>query len=104
MESIQIDLMEPIASSGIRLDMDAFRRAPVHPDVPIELESVIALSLLSTYEYLQHGDVPKMRSLANDTMVAAKTMSLNLEIQHSDQFSEARRRAWWMTVSFPPNP
>ncbi|KAL1847065.1 hypothetical protein Plec18170_008841 [Paecilomyces lecythidis] len=73
-----------------------FNREHFHPKLPIHLESVIALNLLSVYEYAQRGNMTKMRNRAGQALTAAMSMSLH-EATENDQFAEARRRAWWMT-------
>lgn len=75
-------------------------RRPFHPRVPVNLESVLALVLLSVYEYAQRGNMAKMRNRAGQALTAAMSMSLH-ETLEDDGFAEARRRAWWMTVSQP---
>jgi hypothetical protein len=71
-----------------------------HPCVPIELEAVIALSILSVYEYAQRGNISKMRDRAGQALMRAMDLSLHNRETESDVYAEARRRAWWMTVSF----
>lgn len=75
-----------------------FSREPFHPKVPVSLESVLALTLLSVYEYAQRGNMAKMRNRAGQALTAAMSMSLH-DATENDEFTEARRRAWWMTVS-----
>lgn len=75
-------------------------REPLHPYVPVYLESVIALVMLSVYEYAQRGNINKMRNRAGQALTAAMSISLH-ETVEEDQFSEAKRRAWWMTVCLP---
>ncbi|KAK9771243.1 putative Zn(2)-C6 fungal-type domain-containing protein [Seiridium cardinale] len=76
---------------------DEFNRQPFHPAVPLEIESTIALSLLSVYEYAQRGNLKRMRTRANAALMSALSMSLHAHRNDEDAFSEARRRAWWMT-------
>ncbi|KAL2004046.1 hypothetical protein VTN02DRAFT_844 [Thermoascus thermophilus] len=73
-----------------------FNREPFHPKVPVSLESVLALTLLSVYEYAQRGNMAKMRNRAGQALTAAMSMSLH-DATENDEFTEARRRAWWMT-------
>ncbi len=78
-------------------------RAPFHPRVPIELESIIALNLLSIYEYAQRGNLKKMRSRAGQALVdAMMTFSLHAQTDDNDYYAEAKRRVWWITVSWLP--
>ncbi|CAK7266618.1 hypothetical protein SEPCBS57363_002181 [Sporothrix epigloea] len=74
------------------------QRAPFHPRVPIELESIIALDLLSIYEYAQRGNIKKMRTRAGQALMEAMTsFSLHAQTDDNDFFAEAKRRVWWMT-------
>ncbi|KAI1321920.1 C6 zinc finger domain-containing protein [Xylariaceae sp. FL0255] len=77
-------------------DDDDFREK-FHSRVPIELESVIALDILSVYEYAQRGNLKKMQARAGAALVAATSMHLHAEPEVEDEYTEARRRAWWMT-------
>ncbi|KAI1734440.1 hypothetical protein F4680DRAFT_470935 [Xylaria scruposa] len=72
-------------------------REQFHPSVPLELESVIALDLLSVYEYAQRGNLKKMRARAGAALVAAMSLFLHTKNEVEDRYSEARRRVWWMT-------
>lgn len=74
----------------------AFRRS-FHPGVPVELESVVALAVLSVYEYSQRGNLKKMQKRAGQALMTAIDLSLHA-CTAEDEFSEARRRVWWMTV------
>jgi hypothetical protein len=73
-------------------------RLPLHQYTPVELESILALLILSVYEYAQRGNIVKMRHRAGQAYVIAMNMSLHSLGPEEDPFSEARRRAWWMTV------
>ncbi|KAI1756634.1 hypothetical protein F4782DRAFT_549135 [Xylaria castorea] len=77
-------------------DSEVFREQ-FHPAVPLELESVIALDLLSVYEYAQRGNLKKMRARAGAALVAAMSLFLHTKNDVEDKYSEARRRVWWMT-------
>lgn len=70
-----------------------------HPKVPIEIESIIALLILSIYEYAQRGNITKMRTRAGQALVSAMNISLHSQGSIGGDFSEAKRRAWWMCVS-----
>ena len=72
-------------------------RERFHPDVPVELESVITLNLLSVYEYAQRGNLKKMRTRAGSALVAAMSQNLHKQCEEEEANTEARRRAWWMT-------
>ncbi|KAI0154885.1 hypothetical protein GGR57DRAFT_502076 [Xylariaceae sp. FL1272] len=78
-------------------DEDNNFREKFHPRVPLELESIIALDLLSVYEYAQRGNLKKMRARAGAALVAAMSLYIHTKNDVDDGYSEARRRAWWMT-------
>ena len=105
MESIEIEseLLDSSTSPSRALsgDSPSFRRQPFHPKTPIEVESTLALLVLSIYEYAQRGNITKMRSRAGQALISAMNLGLHSRGNEEDDFSEARRRAWWMTVSPP---
>ncbi|PGG99982.1 hypothetical protein AJ79_08344 [Helicocarpus griseus UAMH5409] len=72
-------------------------RPPLHPHVPVELEAILALLILSVYEYTQRGNLVKMRNRAGQAYVMAMNMSLHALPPEDNIFDEAKRRAWWMT-------
>ncbi|KAF3763401.1 hypothetical protein M406DRAFT_347123 [Cryphonectria parasitica EP155] len=72
-----------------------FRR-PLHPQVPLELERIVALCVLSIYEYAQRGNLKKMQNRAGQALMSAMDLSLH-SCTVRDEFTEARRRAWWMS-------
>ncbi|RMJ19454.1 hypothetical protein CDV36_000925 [Fusarium kuroshium] len=72
-------------------------REPFHPEVPLELESIIALDILSAYEYAQRGNLKKMENRAGQALMAAMSLSLHLR-DDNDEPNEAKRRVWWMTA------
>ncbi|KAI0872957.1 hypothetical protein GGS24DRAFT_491136 [Hypoxylon argillaceum] len=76
---------------------DEMFREKFHSSVPLELESIIALDLLSVYEYAQRGNLKKMRARAGAALVAAMSLFLHTRNDVEDEYSEARRRVWWMT-------
>ncbi|RAH40386.1 uncharacterized protein BO95DRAFT_468826 [Aspergillus brunneoviolaceus CBS 621.78] len=78
-------------------DRPLIDRAAFHPQAPVELESILALLVLSVYEYTQRGNLLKMRYRAGQALSIALDMSLHSLSDDYDEFSEARRRAWWMT-------
>lgn len=75
-------------------------RSPFHQRVPVELEGIVALDILSVYEYAQRGNIKKMQNRAGQALMAAMDMSLH-SCATEDEYSEARRRIWWMTVRAP---
>ncbi|KAL5341553.1 hypothetical protein BJX70DRAFT_40428 [Aspergillus crustosus] len=72
-------------------------RGSFHPQTPAELESLLALLVLSVYEYTQRGNLLKMRYRAGQALAIALDMSLHCLSEEYDELAEARRRAWWMT-------
>lgn len=85
-------------SQALQKPEPSITRKPLHPKTPLELEGILALLILSIYEYAQRGNLVKMRSRAGQAYVMAMDMSLHSLGSQNDEFSEARRRAWWMTV------
>ncbi|KIW17815.1 hypothetical protein PV08_05010 [Exophiala spinifera] len=76
------------------------QREPLHPYVPIELEALLAYVVLSVYEYAQRGNLAKMRNRASQAYDAAVSLGLNDTSRLApDEYTEARRRAWWMTYT-----
>lgn len=71
-------------------------REQFHDKVPTELENIIALCLLSVYEYSQRGNLSKMRDRAGQALMSAMHLSLHCQGNEVDEFTEARRRTWWM--------
>jgi len=102
-ESIEIesDLPESTNQPGDALSSDPnpLERVQFHPQNPLETESIIALLLLSTYEYAQRGNIAKMRNRAGQALNAALNLGLHAKGNEEDYFAEANRRVWWMTVS-----
>ncbi|KAF7115742.1 hypothetical protein CNMCM5793_003245 [Aspergillus hiratsukae] len=72
-------------------------RKRLHPRTPAELESLLALLILSVYEYTERGNLLKMRYRAGQALAIALDMSLQSLGEEHDECAEARRRAWWMT-------
>jgi hypothetical protein len=71
-------------------------RERLHPQTPEELETLLALLILSMYEHSQRGNLLKMRWRAGQALALAFDNSLHDYVEE-DEFCEARRRAWWMT-------
>ncbi|KAF5135029.1 hypothetical protein E5D57_005671 [Metarhizium anisopliae] len=74
-------------------------RFPLHPRTPVMLEGLLALLLLSNYEHTQRGNMLKMTTRASQALVMARNMSLHQLDGFEDEYSEAKRRAWWMSAS-----
>ena len=102
-ESIEIESeildSESSPSRALTSSLPIARRGHFHPNVPVEIESIIALLILSIYEYAQRGNISKMRTRAGQALISAMDMSLHSHGDNDDQFAEAKRRAWWMCVS-----
>lgn len=75
-------------------------RERLHPRLPEDLETLLALLILSVYEYCQRGNLLKMRYRASQALALALDKSLHAYVEENE-FSEAIRRAWWMTVRHP---
>lgn len=106
LEAVEVD-SELVASSSdpssaLSEGVPQLDRDPFHPFVPVCLESVLALLLLSVYEYAQRGNINKMRNRAGQALTTAMSISLH-ETVEEDEFAEAKRRAWWMTVCLLTN-
>lgn len=74
-------------------------RAQFHPKLPLHLEGILALNLLGVYEYAQRGNLCTMSDRANEALTSAIKLSLHESLEE-DEYAEARRRTWWMTVGF----
>jgi hypothetical protein len=85
-------------SDALAIPMDELTTQRFHPEVPQPLEDVIALDILSFYEYAQRGNLKKMRNRANQALASAVNLSLH-ECSISDEHLEVKARVWWMTVS-----
>ncbi|KAJ3961660.1 hypothetical protein N0V92_001633 [Colletotrichum tropicale] len=100
-ESIEIESEIPDSSieppKALNESPDDFPRQQFHPGVPLELESVIALDILSVYEYAQRGNLKKMQARAGQALVSAMSLGIHA-CTEDDIFAEARRRVWWMTA------
>ncbi|OAP60358.1 hypothetical protein AYL99_05360 [Fonsecaea erecta] len=102
MESIEIEteLLESTINPSEALDhrRPSVEREKLHPYVLPELEGVLAHVLLSIYEYAQRGNLAKMRNRASQAYDAAIRLCLHdISDLVLDEYTEARRRAWWMT-------
>jgi len=99
-ESIEIEseLIDSVIQPGEALSSDPLplHRKPFHPRNPLENESIIALIMLSTYEYAQRGNIAKMRNRAGQAVNAAINLGLHIKGDEEGYYSEANRRVWWM--------
>ncbi len=102
-ESIELEAEIPASSTepprALSEDAAPEKRIPFHPNVPIELECIIALDVLSVYEYAQRGNLKKLQNRATEAFAnAMMNLSLHTQIDDNDSYAEAKRRVWWMTV------
>jgi hypothetical protein len=93
----EIDNLGP--SSSFHLENTIFRSSPLHPDLPIQLDPILALVVLAIYEYVQRGNVSRMRARINQAVTTAMDISLHALGETTNGPSEGQRRAWWITVS-----
>jgi hypothetical protein len=70
----------------------------LHSRMPAQVTPVAALVVLSIYEYCQRGNVSRMRARGNQAITTAMDISIHNLDPTETEFSEAQRRAWWMTV------
>lgn len=100
-ESIEIEseLPDSTTSPGDALSSDPspINRNQFHAHVSLETESIIALLLLSTYEYAQRGNIAKMRNRAGQALNAAINLGLHCKGDEEGFYAESNRRVWWMT-------
>lgn len=92
-----LDLSSTDPSQALSMPRPPVKRERLHPHAPVDLETVLALLILSVYEYSQRGNLLKMRYRASQALALALDKSLHCQAAEN-QYSEARRRAWWMTV------
>jgi hypothetical protein len=106
-ESIEIEseLVDSNTQPGEALsrEQDPLDRNLFHPRNPLQNESIIALLMLSTYEYAQRGNIAKMRNRAGQALNAALNLGLHCKADEDGYYAEANRRVWWMTVSLSPS-
>jgi hypothetical protein len=95
LHAVQLDSSLRSPSNDV-LNVD---RAQFHPKLPLSLEGILALNLLSVYEYAQRGNLNTMSDRANEALTSAMELSLHESLEE-DEYAEARRRTWWMTVGF----
>ena len=73
-------------------------RSSLHPRLPAQLEPILALVVLGVYEYIQRGNISRIRARVNQAITTAMDISLHSLDDTVTEFSEAQRRTWWMTV------
>ncbi|KAL2814372.1 hypothetical protein BDW59DRAFT_167197 [Aspergillus cavernicola] len=69
--------------------------SPLHPNMPANLEPILALLVLTVYDYCQRGNRKHMRSRAHQALTAAMDLSLHTM---DPEAADAEKRAWWMTM------
>jgi hypothetical protein len=77
----------------------SLNRKPFCPQYRLENETIVALLLLSGYEYAQRGNIAKMRNRASQALDMALAQGLHARGHEEGPFAEGNRRVWWMTVS-----
>lgn len=102
-QSALVNLEKEIDDSGpspnLRLGGMRNSSSSFHPDLPIQLDPILSLVVLAIYEYVQRGNVSRMRARINQAVTTAMDMSLHALGESENESSEAQRRAWWITVS-----
>lgn len=93
-----LDLSSTDPSQALSTPRPPVNREKLHPCTPEDLETLLALLILSVYEYSQRGNLLKMRYRASQALALALDKSLHCYTAENN-FAEARRRAWWMTAS-----
>ncbi|KAJ5719462.1 hypothetical protein N7493_007917 [Penicillium malachiteum] len=93
-----IDELSPASSINVIGASVSQEQSPLHPQVPLQLDPILALVVLATYEYCQRGNVSRMRARINNAITTAMDISLHSLGSTTTEFSEAQRRAWWMIM------
>lgn len=100
-ESIEIESELPDSTmspeEALSSDPHPLNRNQFHPLVALETESIIALLLLSTYEYAQRGNIARLRNRAGQALTAAINLGLHCKGDEEGYYAESNRRVWWMT-------
>ncbi|CAG8909219.1 unnamed protein product [Penicillium egyptiacum] len=95
----ETDDLSPALSTNVPGIESSRALSGLHPQVPTQLDPVLALVVLSIYEYCQRGNVSRMRARGNQAITTAMDISIYSLDSTTTDYSEAQRRAWWMTVS-----
>ncbi|GLA93201.1 hypothetical protein AtubIFM57143_010546 [Aspergillus tubingensis] len=91
-----LDVSEESLQPSSNSDLTQGPCSPLHPEIPRQMEPVLALALLSLYECCQRGNVSKMRIRANQALTMAMDLSLHTQ-KSANNCSDAIRRCWWST-------
>ncbi|KAJ5152365.1 hypothetical protein N7492_010660 [Penicillium capsulatum] len=70
----------------------------LHSKVLQQLDPILALVTLAMYEYCQRGNISHMRARVNQAITTSMDTSLHKLSSSTTEYSEAQRRAWWMTM------
>ncbi|RAL08268.1 putative Zn(II)2Cys6 transcription factor, partial [Aspergillus homomorphus CBS 101889] len=92
-----LELVDDSLENSSRVTLAGVSRNGLHPTVPPRIEPVLALGLLSLYEYSQRGSTSKMRARANQALTLAMDLSVHTENVQT-RCLDAHRRCWWATV------
>ncbi|KAJ5107023.1 hypothetical protein N7456_003698 [Penicillium angulare] len=94
----ELDDISPASNIGTMGASFSQERSPFHPQVPRQLGPILALVVLAIYEHTQRGNVSRMRARVNNAVTTAMDISLHNLDSTETEFSDAQRRAWWMTM------
>ncbi|CRL25871.1 Peptidase, cysteine peptidase active site [Penicillium camemberti] len=94
----ETDDLSPTLSTNVFEAESCRTRNGLHPQVPAQLHPVMALVVLGIYEYCQRGNISRMRARGNQAITTAMDISLHRLDSTTTDYSEAQRRAWWMTI------
>lgn len=95
----ETDDLSPALSTNLPQTESSRAQNGLHPQVQTQLHPVLALVVLSLYEYCQRGNISRMRARGNQAITTAMDISIHRLASTTTEYSEAQRRAWWMTVS-----
>ncbi|KAJ5492285.1 hypothetical protein N7453_010382 [Penicillium expansum] len=87
-------LFTQAALAAVETETDDFE---LHPQVSTQLHPILALVVLGIYEYCQRGNISRMRARGNQAITTAMDISIHRLDSTTTDYSEAQRRAWWMT-------
>ncbi|KAJ5952198.1 uncharacterized protein N7479_010611, partial [Penicillium vulpinum] len=94
----EIDDLSPALSTNVAEIESSVAQNSLHPQVPAQLGPVLALVVLAIYEYCQRGNISRMRARGNQAITTAMDISFHRLDSTVTKYSEAQRRAWWMTI------
>ncbi|KAJ5279416.1 hypothetical protein N7478_004788 [Penicillium angulare] len=94
----ELDDIGPASNIGTMDANISQERSSFHSHVPQQLDPILALVVLAIYEHSQRGNISRMRARVNNAVTTAMDISLHNLGSTETEFSDAQRRAWWMTV------